>query len=193
MKLINLLMYLYPKDWRERYGEEFIEVIKSSNNTNIYVILDIIKNAISTRFHPESYKKNGQFHEDNRVKDKLIKAIVAMGVSFIVMVFGIFIGMLITRKYDYRFQDVLLIEGILVTIVGFFSITGGNASGINLAAMGQQSSQYASYQNLKVLEKERNLTKYHKNFTKHSIIRVTFNGLTIPLGGILIVIISYLI
>ena len=99
----------------------------------------------------------------------------------------------ISSRYPYRIQDVLLIEGLIVTVIGFFLVMGGNSSGLDMTSLGSQGSQYSSYMNLRTTEKERSTTKFYENFTKQGIISTTFNGLTIPFGGILIVVISYLI
>ncbi|SHI20867.1 hypothetical protein SAMN02745941_02663 [Clostridium intestinale DSM 6191] len=193
MRLIDLLIRLYPKEWRERYGEEIKEVIKESGNINMALIFDILKNAISTHLQPESYKRINPQGRHHDLKLNIRKLAASFGLAFILMTIGILVAMGISSKYPYRIQDVLLIEGLIVTVIGFFLIMGGNSSGLDMTSLGSQGSQYSSYMNLRTTEKERSTTKFYENFTKQGIISTTFNGLTIPLGGILIVVISYLI
>ncbi|WP_286910588.1 hypothetical protein [Clostridium sp. UBA1652] len=193
MRLIDLLILLYPKEWRERYGEEIKDVIKESGNINIALIFDILKNAISTHLHPESYKRINPQGRHHDLKLNIRKLIASFGLGFILMTVGILVAMGISSRYPYRIQDVLLIEGLIVTVIGFFLVMGGNSSGLDMTSLGFQGSQYSSYMNLRATEKERSTTKFYENFTKQGIISTTFNGLTIPLGGILIVVISYLI
>lgn len=59
-----------------------------------------------------------------------------------------------------------------------------------MMGLGDKTSQYSEHTDLEVTRQERESTEYFKNFTKHSIVKLTFNSLTIVFGGIIMIIFS---
>jgi hypothetical protein len=49
---VNGLLRLYPRPWRERYGEEF-EALLADRPPSIRHRIDIVRGAVDARFHPE--------------------------------------------------------------------------------------------------------------------------------------------
>jgi hypothetical protein len=49
---MSRLLQLYPRPWRDRYGEEFVALI-SSRPPSLFDHLDIIRGAIDARLHPQ--------------------------------------------------------------------------------------------------------------------------------------------
>ncbi len=118
---------------------------------------------------------------------KLFTKLTLLGV-FWAIVFCI-IGFIIVKFKDYTLKDVLFIEGIAVVSLTILSFIGINPMGNNLQALGQSNAQYVSNANLEVtkMEKEKN-----KNGIK-PIINIGFNRIALIIGGIICIIINYMI
>lgn len=82
-------------------------------------------------------------------------------------------------------QDTMTIEGIVIAVLGAMSMMEGNPSGISLQGMGSKGAQFHSQMLLETVRYEREKTDYYKNFLKHSVVQLSFGGLTIVIGGIL--------
>lgn len=124
------------------------------------------------------------------VKSRLKIIFLMIIYSLIFVGVGYLIGILISHWLGYKFQDVMFVEGILVAIVGLFSMMKGNPSGISMHEIGQNYAQFVGTLNLEVTVHERQSTDYYKNFLKHSVVELAFSGFTIILGGVLIVLFS---
>lgn len=83
--------------------------------------------------------------------------------------------------------------GLGITAVGALTMLNGNPSGADISKMGYNASQYDVFYNLESLKALRKSTDYVKNFKENLIIKLTFSGLTMTLGGILIVLFSALL
>ncbi len=118
---------------------------------------------------------------------KLFTKLILLGV-FWSIIFCI-IAFIIVKFTDYNFKDVLFIEGIAVISLAILSFIGINPMGTSLQALGQSNSQYVSNANLEVtkVEKEKN-----KNGIK-PIITIGFNRISLIIGGIICIIINYMI
>jgi hypothetical protein len=49
---VKWLLWLYPREWRRRYGEEFLALIEE-RMWSPTVVLDILRGAIDARLHPQ--------------------------------------------------------------------------------------------------------------------------------------------
>ena len=60
------LLSLYPRSWRERYGEEFAELL-AARPPSLHDRIDIVRGALDARLHPQV---RGTEHADDRVPDR---------------------------------------------------------------------------------------------------------------------------
>jgi hypothetical protein len=60
------LLSLYPRSWRERYGEEFAELL-AERPPSLGDRLDIVRGAVDARLHPQV---RGSEHAPDRVPDR---------------------------------------------------------------------------------------------------------------------------
>ena len=61
------LLSLYPTGWRERYGEEFAELL-AARPPSLGDRVDIVRGAVDARLHPQV---RGSGHADGRVRDRV--------------------------------------------------------------------------------------------------------------------------
>ncbi|GAA0076302.1 hypothetical protein UT300005_06800 [Clostridium sp. CTA-5] len=100
-----------------------------------------------------------------------------------------FIGYLISLFTTFLLKDILFVEGILVIILVILMSISGKPLGLSMQAFGTNNAQYVGTANLKVTEKENELLKNKDSFN----INFDFNSISIILGAIFILIISYFI
>lgn len=123
--------------------------------------------------------------------NKIIKKItISLVLSIIFVAIGYLIAFLISNYYHTNFKNVMFLEGLATTLITVLFSIQGNPSGINLHGLGQETPQYSAYANLETTRMERESTNYFKNFKNHSVVKLTFNSLTIVFGGILIILFS---
>src|SRR5512132_4053000 len=48
----QLLLRLYPRAWRERYGEELLAQLESQRPLRIGVVADLVRGALDAHLHP---------------------------------------------------------------------------------------------------------------------------------------------
>lgn len=125
----------------------------------------------------------------------MVKQIIKrMGISLLLSIIFVVIGYLIAipiSNYSHdSIKDVMFLEGLATTVITLFFTIQGNPSGISLQGLGQNTSQYSTNRNLETTRMERESTNYLKNFKNHSIVKLTFNSLTIVFGGVLIILCS---
>lgn len=123
-------------------------------------------------------------------KSRLNHILLSLLTAAVLMVIGIVIGLLIEKLSNTPLTDVMFYEGIAVVIIGSLSMMRGNPSGIDLSGLGQTNAQYSANENLEAIRMQRESTDYYKNFKEHSIVKLTFSGTTLLLGGIFIVLYS---
>ena len=121
-------------------------------------------------------------------KPKFVILIVLYSLIFLVV--GYLAGVVISNGFNYKLQDVMFIEGLIVVIIGALFSMKGNPSGISLQGLGQNDAQYRANENLEVIVRERESTNYYKNFFKHSVVELAFSNITIIIGGALIILFS---
>lgn len=113
--------------------------------------------------------------------------------SIIYLIVGDLLSFILSKYLSSSLQDTTFIVGIVVLVIGVFSIIGGNPNGLSLQGLGLINSQYISLSNLEHTQIERDITNYHENFKNHINFKLTFNSITIILGGILIILSSIII
>lgn len=123
--------------------------------------------------------------EKNNLK-KLFKCIY-FGVLWGIVV--TLLGIITTSIRGYDISEVLFIEGIVVIGIGLFSFVGGDSMGLSLNGLGSQSAQYSANVSLDTTDKDR---ENSSNFRKINF-ELGRSGIAILVGGIIPVVISFLI
>ena len=88
--LAHLLVCLYPRSWRERYGTEFETFLETGDGSSLGALADIVWSALYERIFPT---REGDMHEPNRSLGTVMKQPsaflpLAMSVSALAMVLG---------------------------------------------------------------------------------------------------------
>lgn len=122
---------------------------------------------------------------DKSVLKTIVKCAV-FGIIWAIILFGI--ALLITKVKGYELKDVLFIEGMLIVVAGVLSSVGGNPMGLSMQGLGQQNSQYIANANLEVTRMEKDKTKNIK-----STIRMGLSTFSLVFGGVLIIVINFII
>jgi hypothetical protein len=82
------LIYLYPKKWRKRYGEEFLYILEN-RKLSIVDIIDIFVNAIDTRI---LFLVKGVAYMEKKLRDFMNdanwKRLVVFGIAVAIGLFG---------------------------------------------------------------------------------------------------------
>jgi hypothetical protein len=123
----------------------------------------------------------------NQVIKKLSLSLI---LSIIFVPIGYLIAIPISNFSHDSIKDVMFLEGLATTLITLFCTIQGNPSAINLLGLGDHTSQFNQHANLEATRSERQFTNYFKNFTNHSVVKLTFNSLTIVFGGILMILLS---
>ncbi len=92
------LVRLYPKAWRERYGEEFSEVL-AGQHTSIGLIVDVLGGALDARLHPQIHVRQTSTAKGDMMTADMMKrcalgepkaskkAMLALAVAYLVLTF----------------------------------------------------------------------------------------------------------
>jgi hypothetical protein len=67
---MSWLVRLYPKAWRERYGEEFSEVL-AGQHASVGMIVDVLGGALDARLHPQVHVRSTAGKEDAMTADMM--------------------------------------------------------------------------------------------------------------------------
>ncbi|MDO5038793.1 hypothetical protein [Clostridium sp.] len=102
----------------------------------------------------------------------------------------IFLAFFISIISNFVYSDVLLILGIIFSIIGGFSISGGFHIGNGINTLGQSNSQYVSKTNLEMVHHEKESLDRANNALRTTIFDVKFHSAELMLSGILCIIIS---
>jgi hypothetical protein len=77
---MTALLRLYPQDWRDRYGDEFLALLESKP-PDLLDRVDIVRGAVDARLHPQ--RRSGGVHDPadapGRTSDRLVGAGVLLG------------------------------------------------------------------------------------------------------------------
>ena len=123
------------------------------------------------------------------------KALIFLLCSLIVLGIGTLIALLISQKFNYKMQDVMINESFAVIGIGILLSLKGRPSGLNLQGAGQSNENAVLYKHLEVTrledEMERNSPDYYKNFFTRSVFEFALTNITFILGGLLMFITGY--
>lgn len=124
----------------------------------------------------------------NKVKLKvLIKYIILI---FVLTIALILIGLIISKLKGFNLKDVLFIEGMIITIIGTFSMISGDSMGLSMQSLGQNNSQYSSNANLEVTKRLRE-NKTNNKITP--VIKKDFNSICVIISGLICIAINFFI
>ncbi|ADL52621.1 hypothetical protein [Clostridium cellulovorans] len=127
----------------------------------------------------------------------MYKPIKKLSTSLAFSIFSAITGYLaayLTSNYTgWNLQDVMFVIGISIISLAAFFMVGGNSTDLGLQGLGQQTSHYIANVNLETTRQERESTNYHNSIKNHRTIKASFNGFTIILGGIFIILTSIII
>jgi hypothetical protein len=121
------------------------------------------------------------------------RLLLSLGWVLVVLVVGCAVGFGVSRWIGMTLQDAGTVVGILTVAVGVTMSMRGNPSGTNLQGMGTSMPQYSANANLDIMNAERDITGYRKDFRNQSVFRITNSSLVLILGGILTVLASLLV
>lgn len=123
----------------------------------------------------------------------------------IILVYGIafssvsyLLSLLISRALVLKQNifDIMSAIGILIIVLGAFSLVDGNPSGTGLntgGPIGSLGSQYSSNINMQVTAEERKLTGHFKNFKKNGVVSFKRWSIYTICGGIFTLIVSMIL
>ena len=91
------LVRLYPKAWRERYGEEFSEVL-AGQHASVGLIVDVLGGALDARLHPQVHVRSTTGKGDVMTADMMkrcamggpkgsVKQMLVLAGSYLVLTF----------------------------------------------------------------------------------------------------------
>lgn len=86
---MKILLYLYPKSWRERYGEEFLYLLEQQK-LSVKDVVDIIVNAFDTRL---------VMLLEEMMEMKIVEGLLGKSLRFRFIFFGILIVSAMTIGY----------------------------------------------------------------------------------------------
>jgi hypothetical protein len=116
-----------------------------------------------------------------------IRVILSTGIIFL-------LGLFIKVEGNYsNLQDVLTVLGLLVTAFAALTFVGGNPNGPGISLIGQSNVDSATSFTLSVIQEERKLTDYFKNFKKQNALSFEHIKLEFLLSGITTLIICIFI
>jgi len=140
---------------------------------------------------------NGGVYMERDYKDNirvLIKKILKLIIfSVIYLILGFVIALLISKNYNKELTDILTYEGFILMLIGVLTSMKGNPSGISISGTGRQDHSIHSYIDNEITRQERENRPYHKEFFKNNVTEFVFANVTFILGGILILILSYIL
>lgn len=99
------------------------------------------------------------------------------------------LALLIKGRYGYNFDDILFIEGIVVIISALLAALGGNPSGLNISALGNQNAQYVGLANLEITRLEREKTK---SLVKNTV-QIGLCTTSLIIGGVITVVLNFMV
>lgn len=99
-----------------------------------------------------------------------------------------FLGNILVKKDMFKeIESALFFEGMISIIIGLFSAMSGNPSGLSLQGSGSSNAGYISHVNIETTKHEREKVKVPKDFS------MGVSSLTLILGGLITVVVSYIL
>lgn len=122
-----------------------------------------------------------------KVKLFLKKLFLLLLFGLIFFAVGSVIAILIANKFNYKLQDTMFYEGLILFVIGLLMSLSGNPSGISINGIGQSNENGVSYINLETTRVEREMNPYYKNYFRNNMVKFAFSNLTFIIGGIFII------
>jgi hypothetical protein len=72
------LLWLYPAEWRKRYGEEFAAVL-AEQPASLGVAFDVFSGAIDAHLHPQIYYSQSKQNEGDTMTNEMLQRCVVGG------------------------------------------------------------------------------------------------------------------
>ena len=113
--------------------------------------------------------------------------------SIIYLVIGFVIALIISSRFNNNIWDILAYEGIALLIIGFLISMKGNPSGLNINGIGHDNANINSFLSNEVTRQEREYKPYYKDFIKNNVVEFAFTNITLILGGIFLLILSFIL
>lgn len=124
------------------------------------------------------------------MKAPIKKLILSIFLSITFVFIFVILAMFISKQYAYKMKDVLSIEGLILLIIGVFSMMEGGPSFSSIRSVPQKDSPPDTYMDVETLVNEKkNEVRNHLN--GESIIKLTFSGSTLIISAIFILLCSY--
>lgn len=105
---------------------------------------------------------------------------------------GYAIAVLVARRSGTGFSDVLFIEGFITGAIGLMMSMKGNPAGTSLQGLGLQNANQLSNVQMDATQTEREKTSYYRDFLRHAILEFSFISTAILLGGVFLILLSFL-
>ena len=115
---MRILLRLYPKAWRNLYGDEFAGILKAQRMSP-RLLLDIIGGAVDARLQPQVHSNKGDVMTMGFLKrcavggPQLSKSEQLMGSAAMVVFSLLFGGLYVLASYLYRGNDMVDAFGIM--------------------------------------------------------------------------------
>jgi hypothetical protein len=75
---MNWLLWLYPAEWRKRYGEEFAAVL-ADQPASLGVAFDVFSGAIDAHLYPQIYYSQSKQNEGDTMTNEMLQRCVVGG------------------------------------------------------------------------------------------------------------------
>ncbi|MHB8132306.1 MAG: hypothetical protein ACYDEX_25415 [Mobilitalea sp.] len=122
-----------------------------------------------------------------KLKKIMNKALFLLLFSFIYLGIGFIVAILISNKFNYNLQEVMIYEGLIIILIGILMSMKGNPSGISISGMGSNDATITSYMNNEFTRQEREINPYHKDYFNNNLVKFSYSNLTFIFGGIFII------
>ena len=122
-----------------------------------------------------------------KIKKLLKKILFLLIYSLIFFGIGCVVAIAISNRFNYKLQDVMSYEGLILILIGILFSMKGSPSGTNFNGIGLSNENAISFQNLEVTRQERESNTYYKDFFKNNVVELAFSNLTFILSGIIMV------
>jgi hypothetical protein len=145
---MTALLRLYPRAWRDRYGDEFLALLESKP-PDLLDRLDIVRGAVDARLHPQRHSAGAPDPADTtgRTSDRLVGTLVLLGAACLGAVLAIYAASPLVSDGATTYRDgsaahpffvaalALLAVGLLRTANHLPSTAEGGRGGAVLAAV----------------------------------------------------------
>lgn len=126
------------------------------------------------------------------MKKSFISLLFLFLYSMIFFIIALLIGVLISNHYNYKLQDVMTYEAIIIIIIALFTLMKGNPSETEFNRIGDDNAQLLSYWNLEVTRSEREIHPYYKDLFKNNFFHFSYKRISLIFTGLMILVTFHL-